>query len=122
MECYFDMTIEEIFYNLFEKYGDEFNWRMIPLTESQGAFIDELKRELGEENDVFQDKVYAVAKCDSNDDVLFLVCNGSVEGLWRIYHLSYTSDNSPGFPRYKEFSSRKAVGDFIENQFINEFL
>lgn len=116
------MTIEEIFYNLFEKYGDEFNWRLIPLIESQGVFVDELKRELGEENDIFQDRVYAVATCDSNDDVLFLICNGSVEELWRIYHLTYTSNNSQGFPQYKEFLSRKDVGDFIENQFINEFL
>lgn len=115
------MTIEEVFYNLYEKYGDKFNWCMIPFT-TQGTFVDELRRELREESYIIQDKVYAVAKCDSNDDVLFLICNGSAEGLWRIYHLTYTSNNLPEFPRYEEFMSRNAVGNFIENQFINEFL
>lgn len=115
------MTIEEVFYKLSEKYGDEFNWRLITLTESQGNFTDELKRELGEESNIFQNTVYAIAKCDSNDNVLFLISDGSVEGLWRIYHLTYTSNNLPGFPLYNEFTSRNAVGEFIENQFINEF-
>lgn len=117
-----DMTIEEIFDKLFEKHGDEFNWRMIPLAKSQDTFVDELKRELGEENELFHNRVYSVAKCDSNDDVLFLIRNGSAGELWRIYHLTYTSNNSSGFPRYEEFTSVNAVGDFIENRFINEFL
>lgn len=116
------MTMEAIICHLVEKYGDEFNWRMIPSMASQGAFVDELKRELGEESDIFHDRIYAVAKCDSADDVLFLIGDGSTEELWRIYHLTYTADNAPGFPRYQEFSNGKAVGDFIEDQFVREFL
>lgn len=116
------MTIEEIFCRLSEKYGKEFNWHMIPFTESQGFFVEELKRELGEENAIFDHEVYAVAKCDSNDDVLFLIGVGDTEGTWRIYHLTYSSDNSEGYPQYDEFTSRSCVGDFIENHFINEFL
>lgn len=54
---------------------------MIPSTQSQGALVDELKRELGEENDLFQDGVYAVAKCDSNDDALFFISHGSENGF-----------------------------------------
>ena len=116
------MTIEEVIENLFDTYGEEFNWWMIPLTQSRGFFVEELKRELGEENAVFQNQVYAVARCIANDDVLYLICDGSTGGLWRIYHLTYISDNAPGFPHYKEFTSRTAVGEFIEEQFIHKFL
>lgn len=116
------MTLQEIFDYLFEKHGEEFNWHMISHTKLQDTFVDELKRELGEENDIFCNKIYSLAKCDSNDDVLFLICNDRVGELWRIYHLTYTSDNLSGFPQYEEFTRINDVGEFIENQFINEFL
>ena len=39
------LTLEEVFYNLFDEYGEKFNWRLIPLTQSgRGIFIDELKK------------------------------------------------------------------------------
>lgn len=42
------LTLEEVFYNLFDEYGEKFNWRLIPLTQSgRGIFIDELKKEIG---------------------------------------------------------------------------
>lgn len=67
-----NMTIEEIMYQLDKKYGEDFNWRLIPLSQSNGHFVDELKREL-DENDLFlKHKIWAVAKCTSNDDVLYL--------------------------------------------------
>ena len=38
------LTLEELFYNLSDEYGEKFNWRLIPLTQSgRGIFIDELK-------------------------------------------------------------------------------
>ena len=41
------MTLEEVFYNLSDEYGEKFNWRLIPLTQSgRGIFIDELKKKL----------------------------------------------------------------------------
>ena len=115
------MTIEEIFGNFADKYQN-FNWWMILGSESIAHFVPELKKEIGQDNPIFQYPVYDVAKCLANDDVLFLIADGSKEGLWRIYHLTYTENNIIGFPQYQEFTDRKSVGDFIEKQFIADFL
>ena len=56
------MTAEEIFCDLFDKYGEDFNWYMVPLSQSNGAFVEELKREIGEEHFLYHKKVWAVAK------------------------------------------------------------
>ena len=66
------MTAEEIFCGLFDKYGEDFNWYMVPLSQSNGVFVEELKKELGEGHFLYHKKVWAVAKCESNDDVLYL--------------------------------------------------
>lgn len=39
------MTAEEVFGDLFDRYGEEFDWRMVPLTDK--TFVEELKREIG---------------------------------------------------------------------------
>lgn len=116
------MTIEDIICSLSEKYGEEFNWYVLPTDEVRGRFVHELKKELGEDNILFRSSVCAVAKCDSNDDVLFRICGENAGEAWRIYHLTYSSDNLPGFPRYEAFSDINAVCDLIEKQFITEFL
>lgn len=41
------MTIEEIFSDLYDKYDEDFNWYMIPLTQADGVFVTELKNEIG---------------------------------------------------------------------------
>ena len=33
------MTIEEIFSDLYDKYDEDFNWYMIPLTQADGVFV-----------------------------------------------------------------------------------
>ena len=38
------MTAEEIFCDLFDKYGEDFNWYMVPLSQSNGIFVEELKK------------------------------------------------------------------------------
>ncbi|MGN1119957.1 MAG: hypothetical protein ACI4Q4_06335 [Oscillospiraceae bacterium] len=115
------MTIEEIFCKLYEKYGENFNWSMVPLTQARGFYVSELQKELGCDT-IFQNKVYAVAKCNSNDYVLYLIADDSVEGLWRIYHLTYSCDTIDGVPHYEEFASRQDVGFYIEKKYIDEYL
>ncbi|MGN0696851.1 MAG: hypothetical protein ACI4J5_08825 [Oscillospiraceae bacterium] len=115
-------TIEEVFCDLCDKYGKELNWTMIPFTQARGYFVDELKKELGCDDPMFQKEVYAVAKCDSNDDVLYLIGEGSDEGLWRIYHLTYSHSDPKDRPRYEEFTSRQDVGSYIEKVFVKEYL
>lgn len=111
------MTIEEIIEQFQIEYGEDFNWTMIPFSQSGGYFVNELKKELAKNDPFLQNKLWAVAKCTSNDDVLFLDENG----LWRIYHLTYSSNNENGFPKYVEFNSRKSAAEYIQNQFIAEY-
>ena len=40
------MTIEEVFSDLYDKYGEDFNWYMLPLTQADGMFVTELKNGL----------------------------------------------------------------------------
>ena len=58
--------------------------------------------------------VKALARSYSNDDVLFLLD----EELYRISPLTY----SVGTPRYIEFSGGKAAVEYIEKQFVEEYL
>lgn len=67
------MTIEEMFYYFDEKYGDEFNWGII----SYGAshFVEELKKEVGDNEPMFQKDICAVALSYWKDNLLMRICN-----------------------------------------------
>lgn len=116
------MNVDEIFNNLIDKYGEEFIWQQIPSSESTGYFVNELKKELGQDHILFRQKVYSIAKNDSNDDVLFLFCDENKNEVYRIYHLTYSTNNSIGYPKYEEFSDIKSLESFIEKQYVDEYL
>lgn len=40
------MTAEEVFCDLYDKYGKDFTWHMIPLSQSNGTLVEELKKKL----------------------------------------------------------------------------
>ena len=61
------MTAEEVFSALYDKYGVDFNWHLLPLLQANGNFVEELKREIGNDHFLYHKKIWAVAKCDSND-------------------------------------------------------
>ena len=67
------MTAEEVFSALYDKYGVDFNWHLLPLLQANGNFVEELKREIGNDHFLYHKKIWAVAKCDSNDDVLCML-------------------------------------------------
>ncbi len=91
-----------------EKYGEEFNWGTALNPE---YFEAELKRE----TTIAPFKsVKTIARSCSNDDVLFVLD----DEVYRIYHLTY----SGGKPRYQEFNDVQTVVDYIEKQFINEYM
>ena len=70
------LTLEEVFYNLSDENGEKFNWRLIPLTQSgRGIFINELKKEIGKNHFLYNKRVWAVAKCESGNKVLYLTGN-----------------------------------------------
>jgi len=94
---------------------EECNWRTLSLSDEY--FMNELRRELGQEADLFR-KICAVAKSDYNDDVLYLL-HSNKNAVYRIYHLTYSGNNAEGYPEYQEFADIKAVRDYIESQFIS---
>ncbi len=116
------MTAEEIFCDLYEKYGEDFNWYMIPLTQAGGALVTELKKEIGKEHFLYDKKIWAVAKCESNDDVLYVTGNGKGADIYYIFHLTYSKHNSDGFPRCEKFADVFAVKEFIERTYIENYM
>ena len=113
------MTAEEVFYDLYKKYGDSFHWHMLPFSEQ--SFVAELKREIGSNHFLYNKRIWAVAKCDSNDDVLFLSADDGKD-VYYIFHLTYSGLNSEGFPKHKKFANLQAVKEYIEREFIAEYL
>ncbi len=111
------MTIEEMFYYFDDKYGDEFNWGII--SHRASYFAEELKKEVGDNDPIFQKDITAVARSYSADDVLFLVDNQ--KDTYRIYHLTY-SHKEDKFLRFVELENIEKVKEFLESQFIDEYL
>ncbi len=50
------MTEEEVFDDLLHKYGEDFNWHMLPFTNK--TFVAELKNEIGKKHFRYEKKVY----------------------------------------------------------------
>lgn len=113
------MTTEEVFCNLSEKYGDSFNWRMIPL--SNKSFAAELKREIGKDHFLCNRKLWAVAKCDSSDDVLFVTESDCKGDIYYIVHLTYSDKNMEGYPHYIELNGIEKVREYIEERYLADF-
>ena len=93
-----------MFCDLYDKYGKDFNWYLLPLTQADGAFVVELNKEIGQGHFLSGKKIRAVAKCDSNDDVLYVVRSGIGRDIYYMFDLTYSAHNADGFPRYAEFA------------------
>ena len=113
------MTIEEAIKELEENYGEEFNWAII--SDSKIFFVNELKSELSNDDVVKNADVIALARSYSNDDVLFLIENKDKK-VYRIYHLTYSKCNAKGFPRYTEFEDINSIREYLEKEFISDFI
>lgn len=97
------------------KYGDDFNW-FCP--DKLHLFEKELKLELNESHNLFGMELKAVAKCESNDNVLF-----TSSGKFYIVHLTWKMGiESNGFPRYKEFDNIHDAFSFIEKDYIDNYM
>ena len=108
------MTAEEVFCDLFDKYGKDFAWHMIPLSQSEGVLVIELKKEIGNTHFLYNKRVWAVAKCETNGDVLYVAGSGFGKDIYYIFSLTYSADNPEGFPKYREFKDICAVKEFLE--------
>lgn len=114
------MTAEEVFDDLSKKYGEDFNWHILPVANK--TFVAELKKEIDEEHFLYNQQIYAVAKCDSNDDVLFVAGNEDGVDVYYIFHLTYSKVNMIGYPKYKKIMGIRAVKEYIEQTYITDFL
>ncbi len=114
------MTVQKMFCEFNDKYGDDFNWYLLPLTNK--TFVAELKREIGKDHFLYNKSIQAVAKCDSNDDVLYITNDKTDSDIYYIFHLTYSVYNENGFPKYKKFTNIGAVKDFIEQTFLDNYL
>jgi len=77
------------------------------------TFVNELKHELGIK--FANSSISSIAKCESNDDVLFLF-----ESVYRIYHLTY-SNNSCNLS-YIEFIDLNSAMKYIEKDYTENYL
>ena len=116
------MTLEEMFCDLYDKYGNDFNWYMIPFAQADGAFVAELNKEIGQDHFLYGKKILAVAKCESNDDVLYVLRNGTGRDIYYLFNLTYSAHNADGFPQYEEFADLFAVKEFIERSYIEDYM
>lgn len=114
------MTAEEVFNDLSEKYGDSFPWRMLPFSDK--GFVTELKREIDQNHFLYNRKIWAVAKSDSSDDVLFVTENEYKEDIYYIVHLTYSDDNVKGYPQCKVLSEIEKVKQYIEETYVMDFV
>lgn len=112
------MTAEEVFCDLFDKYGEDFTWHMIPLLQSNGVLVEELKKEIGTDHFLYDKRIWAVAKCESNGDVLYVTSNEPGKDVYYIFSLTYPSYHSEEGVKYKEFEDIYAVKEFIEESLI----
>ncbi len=79
-------------------------------------------RKIGKEHFLYDKKIWAVAKCTSNDDVLYVTENECGADIYYIFHLTYSENNLDGLPQYKEFKSIHSVKDFMEQSFIQSYV
>lgn len=108
------MTSEEVFSDLHDKNGEDFNWYMILFTQAGGSFVTELKKEIGKGHFLYDKEILAVAKCESSDDVLYVTDNEMGVDIYSIFHLTYSKHKFDGFPQYIELKDVDAVKEFTE--------
>ena len=106
--------LDELLNKLIEKYGDDFNWGIT----NDDYFLDELNKELSVDHPLYHKADKTVARCYSNDDVLFMLDDLS----YAINHLTYSKTNINGYPRYRCFPNAASVIEYIEKEYIAEFL
>lgn len=112
-DCNFT-DLHKLINELHNEFGSSFGWAMIPLPQSGGQYVRELKKEFGEENELSKEMIFAAAKNEANGEVLYFF-PGKV---WRIYHTTH-SDNAPGIsPQYREFPDIEAVRTYIREKHI----
>ncbi len=107
-DCNF-AELHKIIDELHKEFGGSFGWAMIPLPQSDGHYVRELKKELGKENELSKEMIFAAAKNEASGEVLYFFPGTT----WRIYHPTHSDNNPDGSPLYREFPDIEALRDFF---------
>lgn len=101
--------------NLIDRYGEDFNWFETDKIDKRfgEAFVKEAYKEISPKHPLYRVKLVAIAKCESNDDVLFK----TDKGQYVIIHLTYTEVNTDQYPRFIVFSTGDEALSYIEEEY-----
>ena len=96
------MTIEEIFSDLYDKYGEDFNWYMLPLSLTYNT--SSLDSHFATAQILLSYKKWSspISFFNSVTNIPSACDNGRNADIYYIFHLTYSKHNSDGFPRYEE--------------------
>ena len=103
--------MRNLFSSLEEQYGEDFNWYLLP--ENKTYFNDEAYREIHPEHPLYGCVLQSIAKCESNDDVLYRSEIGSSSAYY-VIHLTYSKQNTGESPLFTRLDNLGAVRSFIE--------
>lgn len=106
-------AIYALFGEAAEKYGSEFNWTLL---DDGSYFENELANELSPGHALYDHHMKAIAKCDSDDDVIFAVYDSKNELFFAAVHLTYSSDNGSGYPEFAKFRDFEKIREYIDDK------
>ena len=107
--------VTKIFDKLENKYGDDFGWYRV--SSEMDSFVSEAYREIKQDHPLFGLKLSCLAKCEGNDDVLYL----TEYGQFVVIHLTYSENNIPGYPRYKLLDTHQELNEYLEQDVMSKF-
>jgi len=110
------MTFDELYGNLYAKYGEKFNWKMLSFIDK--TYIQEAEQEIKKGHFLYGKRLWSVAKCTDNDDVLFVTGNDGKD-LYVILHLTYNDNQDINYPEYVLIDNIYELEKYLIKQYQN---
>ena len=110
------MTVADTLSDLSSQYGEAFRWYILP--PDQSYYVDELRKEMDAKHPLLQSAIHAIAKCEANDDVLFVCGDSGQQASYVIVHLTWQTNNTAGFPRYESFADVDSLREWLEKDMV----
>lgn len=111
------MTAEVLYADLYDKYGDDFNWIMPSFIDR--TYTQEAKKEIKDGHFLYGKKLYSVFKCKDNNDVIFVTGNNGKD-LYIILHLTYEENQDVSYPKYELLDNIYEVKEYLIKQYENK--
>ena len=108
------MVINDCFEELESKYGEDFCWFRVK--SENNSFVAEAYREIRQGHLLYGMELTCLAKCEANDDVLFL----TEFGQFVVIHLTYSENNASDYPRYKLLDTHQELKEYLEQDIENK--